>query len=160
MEYHYVYEKEINNLTAAFISKKLPKENWTHVAHLTVAMWHLSHYPFEEALGYMRTRIIAYNIAVGTENSTSSGYHETLTIFWIKVLDYFRKANSHKNLLDTCNDLLISQLAYRSLPFYFYEKQTILSPAARAVFTAADKNIFNKENLANLLNKHIQLESN
>ena len=115
-------------------------------------------YSFEETLGYMRTRIIAYNIAVGTENTASSGYHETLTIFWVKVLDYFARANSHKNLTDTCNDLLAGQLAYRSLPFYFYERQTILSPAARAVFAAADKNIFNDKILAEILCKKILME--
>ena len=41
MNLHYTNETEINNHAANFILKKLPKENWTHAAHLTVAMWDL-----------------------------------------------------------------------------------------------------------------------
>jgi hypothetical protein len=38
-----------------------------------------------EATHIIRARIPAYNIAQGGQNTDDSGYHETLTIFWIWV---------------------------------------------------------------------------
>jgi hypothetical protein len=34
----------------------------------------------------MRLRIPRYNEAVGGKNTETSGYHETVTVFWIRVL--------------------------------------------------------------------------
>jgi hypothetical protein len=35
----------------------------------------------------MRTCVRRYNEAVGGKNTATSGYHETITVFWIKVLE-------------------------------------------------------------------------
>jgi hypothetical protein len=43
-------------------------------------------YP-ETALERVRTGIIRYNEAVGTANTDSSGYHETLTRLWIGIVE-------------------------------------------------------------------------
>jgi hypothetical protein len=35
----------------------------------------------------MRECVRRYNASVGGENTTTSGYHETITVAWIKVID-------------------------------------------------------------------------
>ena len=41
---------EVVGLVARFEDGTLPKAEWTHQAHLAVALWHASRLPFEEAL--------------------------------------------------------------------------------------------------------------
>ncbi len=70
---------------AAWESGTLPKEAWTHAAHVAVgACYALRHGP--DALDRTREGILRYNTAVGTPNTDTSGYHETLTRFWAELL--------------------------------------------------------------------------
>lgn len=63
----------------------LPKAQWSHAAHVAVAAcYHVRH--GEAAFARIREGIIRYNIAVGTPNSDTRGYHETLTRFWATVI--------------------------------------------------------------------------
>jgi hypothetical protein len=39
----------------------------------------------------MRLCVRRYNEAVGTENTETSGYHETITVMWIRLLDGLRR---------------------------------------------------------------------
>ena len=66
-----------------------PKENWTHQAHLAMAAHYLSLHSVHEATRIIRARIPAYNAAQGGKNTEDSGYHETLTIFWIWIVAGF-----------------------------------------------------------------------
>lgn len=59
----------------------LPKADWTHAAHVAVgAAYAVRH--GGDALAHLRDGIRRYNAAVGTPNTDTSGYHETLTRFW------------------------------------------------------------------------------
>jgi hypothetical protein len=128
----------IEKLVESFNTKTLAKDKWTHTAHLTVAIWHLKNYSFDEALPRVRQGITEYNVAVGTQNTATGGYHETMTVFWMTVAYFFVQKNKSQPLKDVCNALLASPLAARDLPFYFYEKATILSLGARAAFVSPD----------------------
>jgi len=63
-----------------------PKAHWTHAAHLAMACWYLCSLPKNEATERIRSGIRWYNESVGTANTADSGYHETLTLFWIEVI--------------------------------------------------------------------------
>jgi hypothetical protein len=136
---HYSSEQNILQLVDQFNNKTLEKSAWTHAAHLTVGLWHVKHFPLDEALCRMRSGIVAYNLSVGTENNDNSGYHETLTIFWLTAIHHFVRLQEDISLLSLCNKLLDSKLALNSLPFHFYERESILSRTARARFVAPDK---------------------
>jgi hypothetical protein len=68
---------------AAFITDfeacKLPRARWTHPAHLAVGFWYLWHHPPAEALQLARERISLHNEGIGTANTDTGGYHETIT---------------------------------------------------------------------------------
>ena len=66
----------------------MPRSEWTHAAHVTVAAWHV----FEQgaaALDRVRAGILQYNAAVGLVSTPDSGYHETITRFWVERLAAF-----------------------------------------------------------------------
>lgn len=135
----YQNEVEINNLVNSFIAKTLPLSSWTHEAHLTVAIWFLSKYKIEEAVCLLRSGIITYNQAVGTENSATKGYHETLTLFWVHIITGFLDQNKHRTLLEICNHFLVSEEATREYPLRFYSRELLFSTKARAFWQEFDR---------------------
>jgi hypothetical protein len=80
-------EIEIDDFLAAFESGTLPKERWTHAAHLLAGACYVHRLGQSSAINHMRRCVRRYNEAVGGKNTATSGYHETITVFWIKVLD-------------------------------------------------------------------------
>src|SRR5262245_42760880 len=62
-------EAAILDLVNGFRERTLPKEQWTHEAHLVTALWyHVNHSP-EESICYLRSGIISYNLSVGGQNT-------------------------------------------------------------------------------------------
>ncbi len=131
-------EETITALAQDFINKSLPLVDWTHEAHLLVALWHLKHYSKAEATCYLRSRIISYNEVVGTENGPRSGYHETLTLFWIWVIAEFLKKYDG-DLVELSSLFIKSKYADKRLPFQFYTKAKLISIEARASWVAPDR---------------------
>ena len=72
-----------------FEDGSFPREQWNHAAHLRVAACYLLAHPPEEALGRMREGVRRYNVCIGGANTPHSGYHETLTRFWMAVAGAF-----------------------------------------------------------------------
>jgi hypothetical protein len=128
--------QEINHIVEKFRDRTLPISEWTHQAHLVVGLWFSKHYTHEEAVCYLRSGIIAYNNAVGTENSPQKGYHETLTLFWAKVARDFVESHTNLDLESLCNTFLVSALASKEYPFQFYSREELFSTKARAFFVS------------------------
>ena len=79
-------ESEIDAFLAAFEGDTLPKERWTHGAHLLTGACYVHGLGEAAAIDRMRLCVSRYNEAVGGKNTDTSGYHETITIAWIKLL--------------------------------------------------------------------------
>ncbi len=79
-------EREIDAFIAAFEAGALPKERWTHAAHILTGACYVQTLGEQAAIDRMRARVSAFNLAVGGQNTATSGYHETVTVFWIKLL--------------------------------------------------------------------------
>jgi hypothetical protein len=75
----------LEKFVAAWEAGLLPKARWTHAAHVAVGAYYKVKYP-ATAFERMRTGIIRHNEAVGTLNSDTSGYHETITRLWTMVI--------------------------------------------------------------------------
>ncbi len=122
------------SLVEKFTQAILPKSEWTHDAHLTVALHYLHTYEFDDAVCRLKSGIILLNHFHGTENTDRSGYHETLTIFWSKVISIYMELNQSYLLEELIDKFLASPLANKELPFKFYSKREILTSPYRAVY--------------------------
>jgi hypothetical protein len=80
-------ESEIDAFLAAFEGCTLPKERWTHGAHLLTGACYVHGLGRDAALERMRICVRRYNESVGGKNTETSGYHETITVMWIRLLD-------------------------------------------------------------------------
>lgn len=79
-------EETLTDFLDCFERGTWPKSAWNHAAHLAVAACYLIAYADENAVSHMRRGIEHYNQCVGTINSDHSGYHETITLFWLAVV--------------------------------------------------------------------------
>lgn len=123
---------DIKTIASDFENKTLPKELWTHSAHIAVAFFQLDNcQSLEKTLGYLREQIKEYNILVGTENSDNSGYHETLTVFWLKVVAEFLITKNQTDIEDAYTLFTKTILASSKLPTKFYTKELLFSKTAR-----------------------------
>ena len=129
---------EILSLLRRFDDCTLPREEWTHAAHLTVALWHLLEYDWPEAVSRVRAGIQRYNAAHGIRTTPTGGYHETLTIFWLRRVRSFLETgrNEARSLVALANDLADS--ADKSLPLAYYTRERLFSTEARAAWVEPD----------------------
>ncbi len=79
-------EPTLEAFIAGFETGTLPKARWTHAAHIFTGACYVHTFGEAAAIDRMRTNVSAYNLAVGGQNTPTSGYHETVTVLWIKLL--------------------------------------------------------------------------
>lgn len=146
---------DIRIIATQFESKILPKEQWTHSAHIAVAFFQLDKYKnFEKTLSKLRKLIKEYNISVGTENNDNSGYHETLTIFWLKVVWEYCETENQTDINKLYNTFLKTVLASSKLPTKFYSNELLFSKTARQIWT--DPNLQPISEIKNLITKNME----
>lgn len=81
-----VTEQEIDAFLAEFEEGRLPKARWTHGAHLLTGACYVHALGEAAAIDKMSLCVRRHNESVGTANTDTGGYHETITIAWIKLL--------------------------------------------------------------------------
>ncbi|MES2732095.1 MAG: GNAT family N-acetyltransferase [Bacteroidota bacterium] len=123
---------EVEQLLIDFEAGILPRERWTHHAHLTVGLWYLVSFPKEEAMGKVRQGIMNYNRACGIEPTPTSGYHESITLFWLWAVGEFLAFKEPGIPIEKLVlDLFTSPFADRNLPFNYFSKAHLMSAEAR-----------------------------
>ena len=130
--------EEILSLVRGFEDCTLARERWTHSAHLTVALWNLLQYDWPEAAARVRAGIKRYNAAHAVAATPTGGYHETLTLFWLRRVRSFLEdgRNEARPLVALANELTAS--ADKSLPLAYYTRGRLFSTEARAVWVEPD----------------------
>jgi hypothetical protein len=130
---------EIEELVSGFQDHSLPAERWTHQAHLIVGTYFAYHFPIEQAIYYLRSGIITYNVATGGKNTHERGYHETITQLWAILLKAFvQKKCAGLSLAESCTAFLNSPYAAQEIMFRFYSKDLLFSTQARALWVEPD----------------------
>ncbi|HWJ61964.1 MAG TPA: hypothetical protein VNS19_08325 [Acidimicrobiales bacterium] len=76
---------DADELVARFLTGTLPREAWTHPAHLVVCHHLLQTAAPDEVLADLRTRIPAHNERVGVL-AHHGGYHETITRYFVEAV--------------------------------------------------------------------------
>src|ERR1041385_7084270 len=72
----------------SFENCTLPFEQWKHRSHIRIAYLYLRALPFDQALDRMRESIKRYNAATNTPESLERGYHETITVAWMRLVHF------------------------------------------------------------------------
>ena len=129
----------LSDLVAAFRLCTLPREQWTHLAHLRVGAWHVHHFGAKSALEMLRAGIRTLNEHQGTLNSPTGGYHETITAAYVRLIESFlSKFDATVSLEHRIDFLIAGPLAEKSVLLRFWSRELLLSTEARAQWTAPD----------------------
>ena len=130
--------EEVERLVREFEACTLAGERWTHEAHLTVALWYLMRHTQAEATRLICERIQRYNLSRGVEMTRESGYHETITLFYIRAIRrYLARAGEARTFAELLDGLLAACGA-RNFPFEYYSRERLLSWEARTGWLEPD----------------------
>lgn len=132
----YENEYEIKSLVEAFENGTIAEADWRHAEHLVVALYYLSYHDFETALSKMRAGIFNLLRAFKVDLSKEMPYHETLTVFWMRTVDDFRKVKTGGQMVEICSALTAE--FDKDYPLKFYSRALLFSERARAEFVEAD----------------------
>ncbi len=138
MSFFPVTLEHLGQTVRAFEERTLPKSTWTHEAHLKVALWYAGRYTPAVALQRIKHHIIRYNESVGTKNTAHSGYHETLTRFWLQIAFQFYYRYPDHSLPEICFLFTRAPEGSKRYPLHFYTKQLLFSREARLSWVAPD----------------------
>lgn len=113
-----------------FADRTLPVSEWDHAAHLTVCWVALDSMEPAHALRFLRSAIREYNEATGVTNSTTGGYHETITEYFVGAVASLAAT--------TFDEVIDADECRRSAPLSYWTRERLFSPTARAGWVDPD----------------------
>ncbi len=122
---------------AAFESCTIPRELWTHRAHLRMAYCMLRLHPYDEALRRVRAGIQKLNAVHGTAELIDRGYHETVTVAWLRLI---ASTIRQRGAMDNSDAFFAEQphLATKTLLRLFYTRGHLITWEAKKDFVEPD----------------------
>jgi len=132
-------DQDIVRIGEGLLDCTLPKEEWTHEAHLAATTWLLLERGDDFVEHELPSIIRRYNESVGGVNDDTQGYHETITCTFLHGVRLFLiEADLGEPLHELVNELLLSPMGKRDWPLRFYSPERLFSVEARRDFIAPD----------------------
>jgi predicted enzyme related to lactoylglutathione lyase len=120
-----------------FEDRSLPLAGWHHRQHIKVAYLYLRKYELAEAGQHVADGIRAYNAAHQIADTPTSGYHETMTQAWLRLVDFvlrqYGPAESADDFFDAHPELWQSKTLR-----LFYSREQFMSAEAKTRFVEPD----------------------
>lgn len=137
MKRKYKHESEVVDLVRSFEDATIPHDEWKHAEHLVVALYYLTLTDLESAYEQMRAGILnLLEHGFKVDLKKEMPYHETITLFWMRIVADFNGSKNGASLLEKANEV-----AYKwdkDYPLRFYSRELLFSDEARAKFVEAD----------------------
>jgi hypothetical protein len=140
MNHYYKTEEEIRTLVESFEACSFHPSEFRHYQHLTVALWYVSNLPFDEATTKVTQGIRRLADAYG-----KTGYHETITLFWLRVVACFVAEREQLTLPELAN-ALIEHCVDKNLIGRHYSADLLASAKAKAEWVEPDLHPLPKAN--------------
>jgi hypothetical protein len=136
---YFLSDEAVANVGEGLIARRLPREEWTHEAHLAATTYLILNNPQIDLDAVLPGLIRRYNDSVGGVNDDTQGYHETITrVFLHGVRLFLAEADRSGPLHELVNELLLSPIGRRDWPLRFYSPGRLFSVEARKHFIEPD----------------------
>jgi hypothetical protein len=132
MHSYYKTEEEIRTLVESFEACSFHPSEFRHYQHLAVALWYVRNLSFKEA-----TDKVTSGIRRLAETYGKSGYHETITLFWLRVVACFVADRENLTLPELANTL-IDHCVEKNLISRHYSADLLASAKAKAEWVEPD----------------------
>ncbi len=120
-----------------FESCAFPFDQWHHRAHVKLAYLYLIRFGFAGASRKLREGIRAYNAANQIPDEPTRGYHETLTIFWLRIIEMTVQEYGQRETADAFFEFH-PQLSQKKINRLFYSSDLFMSSRAKKEFVEPD----------------------
>lgn len=131
-------DHDIRALGEGLLACALPREAWTHEAHLAACLWLLTERPDIDVDAKIAGLIRRFNESVGGVNDDSQGYHDSITRAYVAGVRLFLSEAAETGLAARVNALLLSPMGARDWPLRFYSRELLFSVAARRGYVEPD----------------------
>ena len=131
-------DADIRAIGAGLLACTLPREAWTHEAHLGACLWLLSERPDIDVDAEIAGIIRRFNESVGGVNDDTQGYHDSVTRAYVAGVRLFLSTTTETGLAARVNAMLRSDVGRRDWPLRFYSRDLLFSVAARRRFVPPD----------------------
>ena len=131
-------DSEIRALGEGLLACALPREAWTHEAHLGACLWLLSERPDIDVDAEISGIIRRFNESVGGVNDDTQGYHDSITRAYVAGVRLFLSETTATGLAERVNAMLLSDVGRRDWPLRFYSRELLFSVPARRGFVEPD----------------------
>jgi hypothetical protein len=129
----------ITRIGEGVLAATLPRGEWTHAAHVAAAVHIIAARPDLVAERDMPGAIRRYNLACGTPNTDSGGYHHSITLASIAAVRAGLALAPAGDLAAQLAWLLAGMLGDKHWPTRFWQHDTLFSVPARRGWVAPDK---------------------
>ena len=120
-----------------FETRTFPFAEWHHRAHIKLAYLYLTRHGYEAAANKLRDGIRAYKAANNIPDQPTSGYHETITIFWLRIVQTTVQQYGARENADDFYDFH-PQLSQKKNHRLFYSPDLFMSALAKREFVEPD----------------------
>ena len=131
-------DEDIRAIGTGLLARTLPREAWTHEAHLGACLWLLSERPDIDVDAEIADIIRRFNESVGGVNDDTQGYHDSITRAYVAGVRLFLTETGETGLTERVNALLLSPMGGRDWPLRFYSRDLLFSVPARCAFVEPD----------------------
>jgi hypothetical protein len=131
-------DSDIRAIGEGLLARTLPREAWTHEAHLGACLWLVSERPDIDVDAEIATIISCYNESVGGVNDDTQGYHNSITRAYVAGVRLFLSDTAETALAARVNAMLLSDVGRRDWPLRFYSRELLFSVPARRGFVEPD----------------------
>ena len=131
-------DTDIRALGEGLLACALPREAWTHEAHLAACLWLLSERPDIDVDAEIAPIIRRFNESVGGVNDDTQGYHDSITRAYVAGVRLFLSETTATGLAERVNAMLLSDVGRRDWPLRFYSRELLFSVPARRGFVEPD----------------------
>jgi hypothetical protein len=128
-------DTEIESFIRCFEDCSLPKSQWTHGRHLVMALWYLRRHGRDEATRLIRSGIQRYNQSQGNR----TGYHETVTLAWIAIIDAFLFSRDGTHPISVLAAELLEECGAKDYLLRFYSRERLFCDEARGRWMPPDR---------------------
>ena len=131
-------DSDIRAIGTGLLACSLPREAWTHEAHLGACLWLLTERPDVDVDAEIAGIIRRFNESVGGVNDDRQGYHDSITRAYVAGVRWFLSETTETELAARVNAMLLSDVGRRDWPLRFYSRERLFSVEARRGFVEPD----------------------
>lgn len=136
---HFDGDEGLESLVAGFERGDAPSGGFTHQAHIAVALVYLHRYGLDGAIERLRETLLAFlERSLGDATAARVKYRETVTGFWLRLLDAELAHSEQGPALFARVNPLLDRYRDASIIRLYYSAERLDSDEARATYLEPD----------------------